>query len=338
MNLVTGATGILGSHVVLALLQNDQPVVACRQRTSNIHQVEKLFAYYTPDAKALFAKIKWVEMDVLDIFSVEEALEGITNVYHCAGFVSFIAADRKKLFAINEQGTKNVVDACLNKNIGALCHVSSVGAIHNLDYTLPLNEGVFWKKSGKESDYAVSKYNAEREVWRGVEEGLNAVIVNPGVILSPGFWNQSSSKLFETNYKGNKFYTEGSTCYVGAPDVAKTMIALVSKKLFAGRYIIVEGNYTFKHIFSTIQANFNKPLPSVKAPRWLLNLVRILSGFTSIFTGKPNGLTKSVINSAFGTQLYSGAKAAAVISFKYTPVDEIIAFICRQYLADKKKT
>ncbi|MGZ4090066.1 MAG: NAD-dependent epimerase/dehydratase family protein [Bacteroidia bacterium] len=191
MNLVTGATGIIGSHVVLKLLQANKPVVAARQKNSDVAAVEKLFAYYTKESARLFQKIKWVEVDVCDIFSVEEALDGITIVYHCAGYISFDRRNREKLFKINEGGTANVVNACLLKNV-TLCHVSSIATINNLDYKDNLDETVFWKTSGRESDYAVSKYNAEREVWRGIEEGLRAVIVNPGVVLSPGFWNQSS--------------------------------------------------------------------------------------------------------------------------------------------------
>jgi len=337
VNLVTGATGILGSHVVLALLQNNQPVVACRQKSSNLAQVEKLFSYYTSEHKQLFDKIKWVEVDICDIFSIEEALEGITTVYHCAGFVSFNKADRKKLTDINEKGTRNVVDACLQKKIGALCHVSSIGAINNLDYILPLNESVFWKKSGKESDYAVSKYNGEREVWRGIEEGLNAVIVNPGVILSPGFWNQSSSRLFETAYNGNKYYTEGITGYIAAMDVANAMIGLVSKKQFSNRYILVEGNYTFKHIFTAMQTGLHKKPPFIHVSRGLLNFLRIITGFFGFFIGKPSGITKAIINSAYSKQVFSNAKVKSVLSFTFKPVDDVITDICKHYLNERTK-
>lgn len=335
MNLVTGATGIVGSHVVLALLQSNQPVVACRQKGSDITKTQNLFSYYTPDHKQLFEKIKWVEVDILDIFSIEEALNGITTVYHCAGFVSFNKSDRAKIININEKGTRNLVDACLSKKTAALCHVSSVAAINNLDYILPLNEDVFWKKSGKESDYAISKYNGEREVWRGIEEGLHAVIVNPGVILSPGFWNQSSSKLFETAYKGNKFYTTGLTGYIAATDVAKVMLELVAKKMFSQRYILIENNYTFQHIFTTIQTHLNKPAPSINIPKGLLNFLRIISGFFAIFAGKRSGITKSIVNSAYSRQLFSSDKIKNMLSFKFRSTDDVLTEICKNYLNDK---
>lgn len=336
MNLVTGATGIIGSHVVLELLKRGQPVVACRQKTSDLTKVQKLFSSYGSDCEALFLNIKWVEADILDVYSIEDALEGITTVYHCAGLVSFNKKDRKKLIDINETGTANVVTACVTKKISCLCHVSSIGAINNLDYTEPLHEGVFWKSSGKESDYAISKYNGERQVWRGIEEGLNAIIVNPGVVLAPGFWNQSSSRIFDTCYKGSLFYTTGSTGYVAATDLAIIMVELVSKRVYGERYIVVENNYTFQHIFNLIHKNFGKPLPRFKASRSLMQLGRYVENFISFFRVKDPVITSALINSAFNKQTYSNQKVTKMLEHHFKPVDQVIATICQNYLNEKK--
>ncbi len=335
MNLVIGATGILGSHVVLKLLQNNQPVIACRQKTSDINKVEKLFSYYDNNYQQLFSKIKWVELDVCDIFSIEDALEGITNVYNCSGFVSFNKSDREKLYKINEGGTTNIVNACLHKKISALCHVSSIATINNSDYTQPLNETVFWKFSGKESDYAISKYNGEREVWRGIEEGLNAVIVNPGVILSSGFWSQSSSKLFKVCFEGNKFYTEGLAGYIAAQDVANYMIDLVEKKLFSNRYILIEENYSFKDIFDKIQTELKKEKPTINAGKKLMMVARILDGIICASSNKEPKITKALIFSAFSKQKYSNAKIKSVSQLSLTSVNQVIEKICRDFMADK---
>lgn len=335
MNLVIGATGILGGHVVLKLLQNNQPVIAGKQKTSDLKKVEKLFSYYDANYKQLFEKIKWVDIDVTDIYSIEDVLEGITNVYNCSGFVSFNKADRKKLFQINEAGAANVVNACLQKNIDALCHVSSIATVNNSDYIIPLNERVFWKSSGKESDYAISKHNGEREVWRGVEEGLNAVIVNPGVILSSGFWDQSSSQLFNVCYKGNKFYTDGQAGYIAAPDVAACMIELVEKRLFANRYILIEENYSFKEILSLIQTQLNRPKPSINAGKNLLELASTLEAFMCMFSRKPRRITRPVIHAGLNKQAFSNSKIKAIYSRGFTPVNQAIEKICKDFLADK---
>ena len=335
MNLVIGATGILGSHVLLRLLQCGLPVIACKQKTSDTEKVKRLFSYYDSNFSQLFENIKWVEVDVIDIYSIEEALEGVTTVYNCSGFVSFDKKDRQKLFIVNEIGTANIVNACLQKKIDALCHVSSIATINNLDYTLPLNETIFWKFSGKESDYAVSKYNAEREVWRGIEEGLNAVIVNPGIILSSGFWNQSSSKLFEVCYGGNKFYTQGMASYVAAQDVAIAMLNLIEKRTFANRFILIENNYSFKKILDEIHTHLKKPLPSIKANKAMLEMASVLDAFICAVSNKERRITKPLIYAALNNQLFSNTKIKETININFTPVKLAIEKICSDFLIDK---
>ena len=336
MNLVTGATGILGSHVVLKLLQNNKPVIACKQKKSDLSKIEKLFSYF-PEGEKLFRQIAWREMDVNDVYSIEDALEGVETVYHCAGHVSFNDKDRKKLFKINETGTSNVVTACLNKKITALCYASTIATLNNSDYTQPIDENVFWKLNGKESDYALSKYGAEREVWRGIEEGLNAVIVNPGIILSPGFWNQSSSKLFTRCYNGNKFYTNGLAPYISAQDVATVMIKLIEKKQFANRYILVEGNYTFREIVDTILVNFGKPKATINANRFILNLARFFENLMSAFGGKEQLLSRNTINSAFHVQTYVNTKIKEAINYDFMPVNKVIKDICRIFEEERRE-
>ncbi len=337
MNLVIGATGIVGSHVVLKLLQNNKPVIACKQPTSDLKKVEKLFSYYNDNAAELFSKIKWVDVDVTDVYSIEAALENIKTVYNCSGFVSFEKKDRKKMFLVNETGAANVVNACLHKKIDALCHVSSVATVNNSDYTLPLNESVFWKSSGKESDYAISKYNGEREVWRGIEEGLNAVIVNPGVILSSGFWDQSSSKLFDACYKGNKFYTDGMAPYIAAQDVAACMLQVTDQRLFNNRYILIEENYSFKEILGKIQTHLKKPKPSINAGKTILQLAAFLDAFICIFSGKPRQITKPVIYAGLNKQLFSNTKIKAVFDHGFIPVNQAIEKVCADFLAEKTR-
>ncbi|MCE3258706.1 MAG: NAD-dependent epimerase [Bacteroidetes bacterium] len=336
MNLVTGATGIIGSHVVLKLLQNNQPVLACKQKGSDLTKIRDLFSYYSTDFNQLFSSIKWIDVDVCDIFSIESALENVTAVYHCAGYVSFDKRNRKKLFKINEGGTANVVNACLSKDV-PLCHVSSIVTINNADYKTDLTEDVFWKTSGKESDYAISKYNAEREVWRGIEEGLKAVIVNPGVVLSPGFWEQSSSRIFSTCYKGNRFYTLGTAGLVSAMDVASVMVNLMEKKHYANRYILVEGNYTFQYLFNSIQEKFGKRKPSINASKAILQLGRMADGIRSKIAGTEPALTKAIINSALNTQNLSNKKVKRDIQFEFEPVDKVISRICELYRLQAEK-
>jgi dihydroflavonol-4-reductase len=334
LNLVTGATGIVGSHVLLALLQDHQEVRACRQANSDIEKVRRLFSYYSDDSEILFSRIQWVNADVKDIYSLEDAMMGVDCVYHCAGYVSFNKRDRKKLFEINEKGTRNVVNACLLRKVPALCHVSSIAAIHNLDYGLVLDETVFWKRSGRESDYAISKYNAEREVWRGIEEGLQAVIVNPAVIISPLFWNQSSGRLIRIASGRNPFYTRGLAGYVAAKDVAATMVLLVKGRHFGHRYILSEGSYSYHQILSKISNCLGKRPPIIETGSVLLRIGAFFEKVFCVFTGREERITKELVNSAFNKQRLSNEKVKMTLQIQFQPIFEALEQACAAYLLE----
>lgn len=337
MNLITGATGLVGAHVALHLLKQQKPVVAIKRLNSDITKTKKLFSYYTPDYEKLFQQIKWIDADICDIYAVLDALEGINTVYHCAGFVSFNKKDIKQLYKINAEGTANIVNACLEKNIKTFCHVSSIATLQNPDITQNIDESVYWKSSPNASDYAISKYNGEREVWRGIEEGLNAVIVNPSIILGPGFWNQSSGKLIPTCYKSTPFYTNGSSSTVNAMDVANCMIALVDKNLTGKRYILSENNYSFKEIVSAIQKQFHKKAPHIHAGKTLLTLAKWADSLRHLFTGKERTITANMIHSVLEENTYSNTCITKTLDYTFTPFSETVPFICAAYLNDLKK-
>lgn len=335
MNLITGATGIVGAHLALQLLQQNQSVVALKRSNSDIQKTKKLFSYYTADYEVLFQKIKWVDGDVTDVYSIIEALEGISTVFHCAGFVSFNKKQYEQLFKINGEGTANVVNACLEKNVGALCHVSSIATLQNPDITHCIDESVFWKSSPQASNYAISKYNAEREVWRGIEEGLNAVIVNPGAIITPGFWEQSSGKIIQTCYKGNLFYTNGGTGYIAASDVAKCMIHLVKEKQFGKRFVLVEGNYSYQEILTQIHAALSKKPPFIKANKQLLILAAWLEKIRCFFTQMEPLITQQLIPALIEKNIYNSEKIKQTIPFKLMPIEQYIKFVSQVFLDEQ---
>jgi dihydroflavonol-4-reductase len=331
LNLVTGATGLVGSHVALELLLQNKPVVALKRTTSDISKVEKLFSYYTPNYKELFQKIKWVEGDLSDYLNLIEILKEIKTVYHCAGYISFNENEEKKLFKINKEGTANMVNACLESNTEAFCFVSSIAALQNQDITNNIDEKVFWKPGPYQNSYSTSKYLAEQEVWRAAEEGLNVVIVNPGIILGPGFWEQGSGELFSMSKKGIKFYTEGITGYISAQDVAKSMIALTENKKFKERFILIENNYSFKEILFSIHKNFNKTLPTINAGKTLLKLAR----FFSFLLPTRAKISKSIAHAALNKNYFSNKKLLENLDFKLTPINDCISFTCKSFLKEK---
>jgi nucleoside-diphosphate-sugar epimerase len=336
MNLITGATGIVGAHVALRLLQQNKPVVAIKRQASDVFKTKKLFSYYTPQADQLFQQIKWVDADICDIYSLLDALQGIETVYHCAGFVSFNGKDNKQMHRINSEGTANIVNACLEKNIKALCHVSSIATLQNPDIKTNIDESVYWKSSPSASDYAISKYNGEREVWRGSEEGLNVVIVNPGIILSPGFYTQSSGKLIQSCYTGNPFYTIGSSATVDAKDVAECMVRLTEAQQFNQRFVLVENNYSFKEILSSIHLAFGKKAPSVEAGKVTLTLGRMIDAIRSKLSGKEQLITKETVIAGLDQNSYSNARIKKTLDYRFTPLNETVRFICQSYLNDIK--
>lgn len=337
MNLITGATGLVGAHVALQLLQKGDSVVAIKREGSDITKTKKLFTYYTSDADILFNKIKWVDADVCDVFSMLDALDGIKTVYHCAGFVSFNSKDRKQMHRINAEGTANVVNVCIEKNIAALCYVSSIATLQNPDITKNIDESVYWKSSPSVSDYAISKYNGEREVWRGTEEDLNAVIVNPGIILGPGFWYQSSGKLISTCYKGNPFYTDGSSATIDAKDVAACMILLTEQKHFGKRFVLTENNYSLKEILSETNKALGKKAPTINAGKILLNIAKWADAFRCFFTTKEPIITKDTITSSIDKNTYNNSRVKQTINYQFTPLKETMKFVCDAFLNDIKK-
>jgi nucleoside-diphosphate-sugar epimerase len=336
MNLITGATGLVGAHVALQLLQQNKSVVAIKRQGSDILKTKKLFSYYTSDADILFNKIKWVDADVCDIYSLLDALVGIETVYHCAGFVSFNSKDNKQIHRINSEGTANMVNACLEKNIKALCHVSSIATLQNPDITKNIDESVYWKSSPSASDYAISKYNGEREVWRGTEEGLNAVIVNPGIILGPGFWHQSSGKLIETCYNGNLFYTNGSSATIDARDVASCMIQLTEKKEFSKRFVLIENNYSFKEILSQVHIALGKKEPSIEAGKFLLTLGKWIDKIRAFITSKEQLITNETINACIDNNSYNNSRVKETLSYQFISLQNTVQFACDAYLNDLK--
>ena len=327
MNLVTGATGLIGSHVMLTLLQQNKTVVALKRESSDISKTEKVFSYYDSNYKELFKKIIWIDGDVNDVVSIEKALDKIETVYHCAGIISFNDKDAEKLFKINSEGTANVVNACLTKGVKALCHVSSVAAMQNADIKTEINETVFWKPGTYQSSYAISKYMAEQEVWRGIEEGLNAVIVNPGVVIGAGPWNQGSGELFPICKKGFKFYTEGVTGYVGASDVAKIMILLTEEKKFKERFILIENNYSFKQILDWIHFGFDKKGPTIKTGKFLLKTALFLNKIIPI----SSKITKATVIASLTKSYFSNKKVCDSLNYQFSPIKDCISLACKAY-------
>jgi len=263
-------------------------------------------------------------------FSLEDAMEGIEEVYHCAALVSFLPADKKKLVRINTEGTSNVVNAALENNVRKLCHVSSIAALGRPESQAELiDENLVWKTSKNNSVYAVSKYGAEREVWRGTAEGLDAVIVNPSIILGVAGPGQGSSRIFNTVWEGLKFYPPGKNGFVDVRDVVRAMILLMNSDIRNERFILNVDNIEYKRLFELMAAEMGKPAPGIKVSPFLSGLAWRLEKIRSMVTGVKPLITRETAHTAVQHYEYSNEKIKKELGFAFTPIEETISHFCR---------
>ena len=324
MIFITGATGLLGAHFLVELSQKNEAIRALKRKTSNLNQVQSIFQFYFgEEGKAKFESIEWVEGDVLDIPSLDEAMKGCKAVYHCAAMVSFRRWDFRKMMEINKTGTANIVNLALSHNIDHLVYISSVAALGRDGRKGFYDENNKWKPSDENTGYAISKYSAENEVWRGVEEGLNVVILNPTIILGPGNWNESSVTFFKMLHKGMLFYPPGENGFVDARDVAKIGVELATKEIFNQRYLTVGENASFLKLFTHITNSFGKKPPRFKLQSWMLAIAWRLDTFLSLF-GKKQSITKENSKSSFGVSKYSNDKVKNELGYKFYSLEETV--------------
>ncbi|MDX1318046.1 MAG: NAD-dependent epimerase/dehydratase family protein, partial [Xanthomarina gelatinilytica] len=286
MILVTGGTGLVGSHLLYQLTTNNNPVRAIYRNKNKLALTKKIFSYYSENPDILFNKIDWVEADLLDIPLLTEAFKGITHVYHAAAFVSFEPDKYHLLRKTNIEGTANIVNLSIANKIEKLCYVSSVATIGSATSKDTLNELTLWNPEADNSVYSITKYGAEMEVWRGTQEGLDAVIVNPGVIIGPGIWNYGSGNIFKKVYNGLPFYTKGVTGYVGIEDVVLPMMKLMESPIKNERFILVSENWPYKQFIDKIATSLNVKAPSKKASSLLLQMGWRLDWLKHKLTGK----------------------------------------------------
>ncbi|MCK9411416.1 MAG: NAD-dependent epimerase/dehydratase family protein [Prolixibacteraceae bacterium] len=339
MIFLTGGSGMVGAHLLLDLTRSGVKVRALKRKNSDLATVDRIFSWYTKNSNELFQEIEWIEGDLLDPLSLKNAMEGANCVIHAAAKVSFLPSDRMAMLHENVEGTANLIDVAIELKIKRFCHVSSIAALGDHDSGVPVNEAFSWKNDRQRSAYSESKFQSEMEVWRGVEEGLECVIVNPSVILGPGNWSSGSPRLFQTVAKGMKFYTSGSTGFVEVRDVSHAIVALVQSKewdkIKNQRFVLSAENLTYRELFDRIAIVLNKPKPAIRANRMLLQLGWRASKLASIFTGKEPALSRDTARSAGKVSLYDGSKIASVIDFEYTPIEATIRDIGKIFLSEQ---
>lgn len=321
MILITGATGLLGSHLLKQLAKNNNSIVALYNKNKPSGELEKLAT--------------WKQVDILDIVALEEVMQNVQQVYHCAAIVSFNPKEKKILHQLNIEGTKNIVNACINANVDKLLHVSSVAALERYTGENLISEKSSWNEISKNSEYGKTKFLSEMEVWRGIGEGLNAVIVNPSVILGAANWNNGSTAIFKNCYNEFPWYTNGSNGFVDVDDCARAMILLMNSNIIGERFILNGWNITFKKLFDEIAKGFNKKPPHKKVTPLIAAIAWRVERLKCLFTGKNPLLTKETATSAQANVAFNNNKFLQQFpQFEYTQFEKSISNICTK-LANK---
>lgn len=333
MILVTGGTGLVGSRLLFDLTSRGEKVRALKRTNSNLDAVRRVFSYYSENPSELLYNIEWVDADILNIDSLMEAMHNIDYVYHAAATVSFNPADRETLIRNNIEGTRNVVNACLANSVKKLCFVSSTSALGPAGKSGLVDENCMWVADPRNSAYSYSKFYSEMEVWKGIQEGLKAVIVNPSIIFGPGFWDKGSSSMFSNIFRGLSFYTRGVTGYVSVEDVSAAMIALMKSNRSGERYILSSENLSYQEVFSMIAKSLGVREPSIEAKPFIAGLGLMLENIRCMF-GAQRILTKETLNASRNKTYFSNAKFSDEFKVHFQPIKPIISKMAGYFIND----
>jgi dihydroflavonol-4-reductase len=320
--LVTGGTGLLGSHLLVQLARDGKYVKAIYRKKSSISEIEKLFKFYKIEDK--WHLISWIEADISDTDSILDHMNGVQQIYHCAALVSFNPADSDKLYNANIVGTRNIVNLALEFEINKLVYVSSTAAIGRNGLDDEISEETRWVASLENTFYAKSKHLAEQEVWRSAEEGLDVAIVNPCIIIGPGSLDRSTGTMFSQVLNGLKYYTNGANAFVDVRDVVDIMIQLMHSNITGQRYLTIAENRTFKEVFTMIADKMEMVPPSKYASKLLIGIAWRFEKLRSVITRTDPRITSETARASHRVSRYSNQKIISALNVKFSPLDSAI--------------
>ncbi|MBT7653902.1 MAG: NAD-dependent epimerase/dehydratase family protein [Flavobacteriaceae bacterium] len=331
MILVTGGTGIVGAHLLLKCVKQNSKVVATYRREEGLKKIKTLFEKQSPDYLKYFKTIEWIKAPLNDLTLLNNAFKNIDYVYHCAAKVTLADSNAEKLMKSNAEGTANIVNASIKHKIKKLVYVSSIAAIGAEKYITTVDEDSSWNSDQNHTAYAYSKYGAELEVWRGSQEGLNVVIVNPGIILAGELWERSTASLFRDVAKGIRFYPTGSAAVVAVEDVVNVLMKLMKSDVLNERFILVAENISQKELLSKIATSIGIKPPNIPLRKWFLYCAFVFEKILKIIGIRKNFLSIALIETLTSNQKYEGSKICGAINFHYTNIDETIKRIGTSY-------
>jgi len=331
MILVTGGTGLVGSHLLYHLVQKEGKVRAIHRKTSDLNEVKKVFSYYSTEVESFFQKIEWFESDLLDLSSLNDAFLGVNQVYHAAAYISFFPNKFSLLNRVNVEGTANIVNLSLEHGVKKMCYVSSIATLGKPHDSNKIDEETEFDLEEQNSVYSITKRNAELEVWRGTQEGLDAVIVNPGVVFGSGHWNSASGKIMKMIDRGVPYYTSGCIGMIDVQDVAKCMISLMNSDIVNQNYILVSENIKLRELLTQVSKFLYKDPPKKEISKrkmiWFSNLDWVRS---KLFRTKRK-LLKVSVNSLFRNYQYDSSKIRKEHNYDFIPYQTTLERVAKDY-------
>ena len=321
MNLITGATGMLGTHIMIELLKRGESVRALRRSQSDIAMVSRVFDFYQSPH---FSNIEWVEGDVLDMHSLIDAMAGCSRVFHCAAIVSYHPSDRQTMYAINVEGTENVINVALQQGGIKVGFVSSIAAIGKAKNNDTVDEESEWVDGDFNTHYAITKQRSEMDFWRGIHEGLDGVAFNCGFIVGPGDFSRSSPSLFLKISEGMSFYPPGGSGFIAAVDCARIIVELTLSSVNAERYILVSENLSMKELFQSTAAALGVRVPSIEAKPWMMHTARWVESLREMLGGRKALVTAETARNAAVRFYFNNEKLRKIYSAPFTPIQDAI--------------
>ncbi len=319
MVFITGVSGFVGSFVARKFLEHGYTVRALRRQTSDLSLI-----------RDIADKIDWIEGDIFDISLLSRELTSTDIVIHAAALVSFSPSRKEEMYQTNVEGTANLVNVCLERQVNKFCFVSSVAALGRNKQQTTINENSKWEESELNTSYAKTKYLAEQEVWRGAAEGLPVVIANPSVILGPGDWNRSSSQLFRYAFDERPFYPQGSVNYVDIRDVADAIFSLVSSDITGEKFILNAGTVTYRELLEQIAVRFGKKSPRWQVQPWMPTIAWRLEWVKSLFSGKEPFLTRETARISKTNYVYQNDKIRKKLGFSFRNLADTLDWSCQE--------
>lgn len=324
MILVTGGTGFVGAHLLYQLLLKKYKVRAIYRTKNGLEKVKEVFSYYTSSVDPLFSKIEWVQADITSVPDMIPAVKNVTKIYHCAALISFDPGDYREMRKVNIYGTAILVNIAIAAKVKKICFVSSIAAVGERTNGAEMTEQNEWDKNANNHGYAITKHGAEMEIWRASQEGVDVIVVNPGVIIGPGFWERGTGKMFSQIHKGFRFYTEGITGFIGVNDVAKAMILLMESLVINEQFILVADNRSFKEIFFSIADSLHKKRPTINIKPWQMAIFWRADALRAFLTRKKPLITKHSAVSAHKKTKYSSEKVIKVTGMDFENIETVI--------------